>query len=281
MVSFAHAQENSVRRAAALSAKHGKHIETFTQILDLAHLTHDHQRAIKFTKSLFNSDQANYPERLGQLFVVHAPWTFTLIWSIVKGWVDPITRQKIHILKGDPTPTLLKYFDPSQLPAEYGGSCASCANSPDCCKKYPLEDALALLPFREEDVASELTAVTIKSGKRESASVTLAAGEVAEWCWTLGPKEDIDFSIAFTPSEAAATPVPVAQACRIQSCGILAQGSYQAQSAGELTVLFDNNFSWLASKHVRYLLRRTDKRREATGPASASSSSPASPTQTE
>ena len=196
-------QENSVRRAAESSKQRGEHVELFTQILDLNGLSMATQRATKFTKMIVANDNAFYPERLGDLFVINAPWVFPVLWNIVKGWIDPVTRSKIHVLKGDPRETLLAHIDASQLPAEYGGTCNSCPNSPDCCKSYPLSEFVALLPLRESELAEAglLVPETVKSGKNHKATLELAAGEVAEWFWTLKEKEDIDWSVEFVPAD--------------------------------------------------------------------------------
>ena len=36
--------------------------------------------------------QDYYPEQLGQLMIVNAPWAFTAVWSMAKGWLDEKTR---------------------------------------------------------------------------------------------------------------------------------------------------------------------------------------------
>jgi hypothetical protein len=87
-------QEHSCARAAVSSAKHGRRIELFTQVLDLKNLSSAHQRCLKYTKMLFANDAAFYPERLGALYVVNAPWIFPVIWAIVKGWIDPVSGEQ-------------------------------------------------------------------------------------------------------------------------------------------------------------------------------------------
>lgn len=255
-------QENSVRRALAASKKHGRHIETFTQIVDVANLSSAHQRALKFTKDIFGTDAAFYPERLGHLYVVNAPWIFPVIWAIVKNWIDPITRAKIHVIKGDPKEFLLQHFDANQLPAEYGGTCNTCPNSPDCCKQFTLQDVADILPLREEEL--ELTAAHIKAGKNVHVTVDIAVGEVFEWFWTIKDKDDVDFSVVFHPSAADSKPIQVVTACRIVACGFGFQGSWQAKQPGSITIMWDNHFSYFSSKDVNYWTRKTDHRTEAT-----------------
>jgi|LauGreDrversion4_2_1035121.scaffolds.fasta_scaffold479561_1 hypothetical protein len=39
-----------------------------------------------------------YPESMGLFFVVNAPTIFPLFWSIIKGWLNEKTRNRIKIL---------------------------------------------------------------------------------------------------------------------------------------------------------------------------------------
>mmetsp|Transcript_7449 Transcript_7449/g.6371 ORF Transcript_7449/g.6371 Transcript_7449/m.6371 type:complete len:133 (-) Transcript_7449:7-405(-) len=68
----------------------------------------------------------NYPEVLGSMFVVNAPFIFTAIWKIVSPMVDPVTRSKITVLGSSYQPTLHSVVDPSQLPDFLGGTCTAC-----------------------------------------------------------------------------------------------------------------------------------------------------------
>ncbi|EER02087.1 phosphatidylinositol/phosphatidylcholine transfer protein, putative [Perkinsus marinus ATCC 50983] len=63
----------------------------------------------------------NYPEVLGTMFVVNAPFIFTAIWKVVSPMVDPITRSKIVVLGSNYKPTLHSVVDPDQLPDFLGG----------------------------------------------------------------------------------------------------------------------------------------------------------------
>ncbi|RDB15322.1 Sec14 cytosolic factor [Hypsizygus marmoreus] len=64
---------------------------------------------------------ANYPETLGVIAVVNSPAFFPTVWGWIKGWFDPPTRHKIHILSSDPGPTLLSLIHAPDLPRTYGG----------------------------------------------------------------------------------------------------------------------------------------------------------------
>ena len=56
------------------------------------------------------------------LYIVNSPWSFTAVWSIVKGWLDEKTRAKIHIVGGKPIKHLIKYIDEDSIPDFLGGN---------------------------------------------------------------------------------------------------------------------------------------------------------------
>ncbi|KAF7368765.1 CRAL/TRIO domain-containing protein [Mycena venus] len=65
---------------------------------------------------------ANYPETLNTIAIVNAPVFFPTIWGWIKGWLDPGTRAKIHVLGKNPAENLLKLIDAKDLPRVYGGT---------------------------------------------------------------------------------------------------------------------------------------------------------------
>jgi hypothetical protein len=50
-----------------------------------------------------------YPEIMGKLTIINAPFIFSGIYAIVKGWVDEKTRRKISVLGSNYMKTLLEY----------------------------------------------------------------------------------------------------------------------------------------------------------------------------
>lgn len=65
--------------------------------------------------------QDYYPEQLGQMMIVNAPWVFTGIWAVVKAFIDEKTRKKIQIVGGSSKKELAKYVEPDQLAEFLGG----------------------------------------------------------------------------------------------------------------------------------------------------------------
>ena len=46
-----------------------------------------------------------------------------LFWGLIRPWLDPITREKFHVVRGNFQEVLQRYIDAESLPPEYGGTC--------------------------------------------------------------------------------------------------------------------------------------------------------------
>ncbi|KAK6218878.1 Sec14 cytosolic factor [Colletotrichum tabaci] len=120
-------------RFPACSRQAGKLVETCCTIMDM--------KGVSLGKASQVYDYINkasvilqnyYPERLGKLYIINAPWGFSTVWSFVKGWLDPVTVNKIHILGGGYQKELLAQIPADNLPVEFGGKCVcaeGCQNS--------------------------------------------------------------------------------------------------------------------------------------------------------
>lgn len=112
------------QRLPACSRKSGHLLETCCTIMDLKGVT-----LTKIPSVYSNISQAStlsqnyYPERLGKLYLINAPWGFSTIWSVLKGWIDPVTVQKIKILGSGYQKELLSQVPAENLPVEFGGKC--------------------------------------------------------------------------------------------------------------------------------------------------------------
>ncbi|KAI9707255.1 MAG: hypothetical protein M1836_000215 [Candelina mexicana] len=71
---------------------------------------------VKFMIKCF---EANYPESLGIIIVHRSPWIFQGIWSIIKGWLDPVVASKVHFTKN--IEELEHYVPRNHVPKELGG----------------------------------------------------------------------------------------------------------------------------------------------------------------
>ncbi|XP_009371669.2 phosphatidylinositol/phosphatidylcholine transfer protein SFH9 [Pyrus x bretschneideri] len=127
--------------ACSFAAK--KHIDSTTTILDVQGMNWmsfgkvAHDLVMRIQKM----DGDNYPETLHQMFVVNAGNGFKLLWNTAKGFLDPRTTGKIHVLGNRYQNKLLEIIDSSQLPDFLGGTC-SCPNEGGCLRsgKGPWND---------------------------------------------------------------------------------------------------------------------------------------------
>uniref|UniRef100_A0A0E0ETA3 CRAL-TRIO domain-containing protein n=1 Tax=Oryza meridionalis TaxID=40149 RepID=A0A0E0ETA3_9ORYZ len=109
--------------ACTLAAK--RHIDSTTTILDVhgVGLKNFSKTARELVHRMQKIDSDYYPETLHQMYVVNAGSGFKLIWNSVKGFLDPKTSSKIHVLGTNYQSRLLEVIDKSELPEFLGGSC--------------------------------------------------------------------------------------------------------------------------------------------------------------
>ncbi|XP_016449512.1 phosphatidylinositol/phosphatidylcholine transfer protein SFH9 isoform X2 [Nicotiana tabacum] len=127
--------------ACSIAAR--RHIDSSTTILDVqglnwrsfGKLAHD------LVMRMQKIDGDNYPETLHQMFIVNAGNGFRFLWNTAKGFLDPRTTTKIHVLGNKFQSNLAEVVDPSQLPDFLGGTC-SCPNPGGCLRsnKGPWND---------------------------------------------------------------------------------------------------------------------------------------------
>ncbi|KAL9625581.1 MAG: hypothetical protein Q9160_000294 [Pyrenula sp. 1 TL-2023] len=111
-------------RLPACSRKSGKLLETCCSIMDLKGVGITRVSSVYgYVKQASAISQNYYPERLGRLYLINAPWGFSNAFNFVKGFLDPVTVQKIHILGGGYQTELLEQVPKENLPKQFGGEC--------------------------------------------------------------------------------------------------------------------------------------------------------------
>ena len=76
--------------------------------------------------AIFDLLQQHYPERLGELWFLNAPFLFWGLWSVVKPCVKPSTREKIRFLSNSEKGELLA----QTIPADVSGRFLDSRNGP-------------------------------------------------------------------------------------------------------------------------------------------------------
>lgn len=93
-------------------------IDTATIVFDMTDFSMANMdyTPVKFMIKCF---EANYPESLGTVLVYKAPWVFNAIWTIIRGWLDPVVAGKVHFARN--IDELSNFVPKSQIPTELGG----------------------------------------------------------------------------------------------------------------------------------------------------------------
>jgi hypothetical protein len=122
-------------RLPACSRKAGKLLETCCTIMDMKGVGVSRIPSVYgYVKQASAISQDHYPERLGKLYIINAPWGFSGAFNIVKGFLDPVTVAKIHVLGGGYEKELLAQIPAENLPKALGGTCecpGGCEHSDD------------------------------------------------------------------------------------------------------------------------------------------------------
>jgi CRAL/TRIO domain len=111
-------------RLPACSRKAGQLLETCCTIMDLKGVGLNRVSSVyAYVKQASALSQNYYPERLGHMYLINAPWGFSSVFSVVKGFLDPVTVKKIHVLGSNYQTELLEQVPTENLPELFGGTC--------------------------------------------------------------------------------------------------------------------------------------------------------------
>ena len=219
------------------------HVETFTTIMDLEGLSLSHFNSAGVIKLFSDCDKLNYPERMGCLCVINAPSVFPMIWKVVKGWLDPVTANKIYILGDDYKETLLSIIDAEHLPQEYGGTC-KCPGG--CC-------SIASTEALEKELNKNLT-VPHEGFKVKAGLVHTQKEPVKEntfYTYHFHCDNSIDFSVLFHPEDGSPAEI-ITKPKKVEFSARGFFGEFKAPKNGALEFIFDNKSSWMTSKHLKF-----------------------------
>jgi len=98
-------------------------IETVTAVLDVKGMTLLSMNGDFRTmmNGIIQMDQDMYPETLGKILVINAPFIFPAIFGLVKPWLDPITAAKVNVKGTDYKDLLAENVGLENLPTNYHG----------------------------------------------------------------------------------------------------------------------------------------------------------------
>jgi len=111
-------------RLPACSRAIGHPVETSCTILDLEGVGLKQFWDVKnYVQEAAKIGQDRYPECMGKFYIINAPWAFSTVWSLIKGWLDEVTVAKIAIIGSGYEKELLKQIPMENLPSDLRGKC--------------------------------------------------------------------------------------------------------------------------------------------------------------
>lgn len=115
-------------RLPVCSHDRGELVETSCTIMDLKNVgISQFWKVSGYVQQASNIGQHYYPETMGKFYIINSPYIFTTVWSVIKGWLDPVTVEKIKILGSGFEKELMEQIPPENLPHTLGGKC-DCPN---------------------------------------------------------------------------------------------------------------------------------------------------------
>ena len=103
--------------------------------------------ALAFARAVAAVLGPNYPERISRVYIVNAPQSFTIAYSLFSTVLTRRLLDKVSLFSATPAgkeaaaAALLEVIAPECLPQRYGGSCC-CAGAGGCWRNSPEEAAL-------------------------------------------------------------------------------------------------------------------------------------------
>ncbi|GBN19612.1 Retinal-binding protein [Araneus ventricosus] len=232
------------------------------RVYDLGDITYAkavHMKALQYLLYGVKMLIDNYPECAKSITILNAPFYFAWSFAVIKPILPFSVTQKMRIYGKDGwKESLLKDIDANDLPAYLGGKKTDPDGNPNCDtfiqhgeivpKSYyrqnggkrlvlePYAEKLSVMPFSKEEITFEV--------KEANSSIG--------WEFEI-KKGDIDFSLIFReeiPEDLE--PVELIPKQRIDTSFEYEKGCFKCEKIGNYTMVFDNSYSWLHSKEVRY-----------------------------
>lgn len=100
-------------------------VEQMVWIMDFADYSSRHSVPLSVAREILDILSNQYPERLGTALVMSAPFLFTMFFTALKPFINPVTRSKIIFVgksSEEQVEVLSKYFDMSQIEKRFSGT---------------------------------------------------------------------------------------------------------------------------------------------------------------
>ncbi|EFX85396.1 hypothetical protein DAPPUDRAFT_238038 [Daphnia pulex] len=196
--------------------------------------------------------ESNYPENIRRMFIING--------NVVTGMKlrSQTTLDKIRIFgydKEEWTAALLEEIEADNLPLHYGGTMVDPDGDPKCPSKFnmggevPYSYYLSNSAPVPKDYMETINIIAGAGGFKKLKYKIDVANSILRWEF-MTEGGDIGFKVYYKSAEEGI--VDLVPLSRIESHLITEEGQYICEDPGKYVVVFDNTFSILRPKKVRY-----------------------------
>ncbi|KAK1800872.1 hypothetical protein P4O66_006045 [Electrophorus voltai] len=247
------------RECLKQSEKLGKIVESITLIYDCEGLGMKHlwKPSVDAYGDILTMFEDNYPEGLKRILIIKAPKIFPIAFNLIKHFMCEETRRKIIVIGSNWEEVLQKYIAPDQLPVVYGGSLTDPDGDPYCKtminyggtvpKSYYLQDAIKVQYDK---------CITINRGSDHQLEYEMLIPDcLLRWQFA-SDGADIGFGIYIKTKVGVKQKVgemqEVLPTTRYNAHLVPEDGSYTCDQPGVYVLRFDNTYSVIHSKKIRF-----------------------------
>ncbi|XP_046460612.1 SEC14-like protein 2 [Daphnia pulex] len=202
--------------------------------------------------------ELNYPENLRRIFIINAPKIFTVIFNFLKPFMHQATLDKMRIFGHDKeewAAALLEEIEADNLPLHYGGTMVDPDGDPKCPSKLnmggevPYSYYLSNSTPVPKDYMETINIIAGAGGFKKLKYKIDVANSILRWEF-MTEGGDIGFRVYYKSAEEGI--VDLVPLSRIESHLVTEEGEFVSEKPGKYVVVFDNTFSILRPKKVRY-----------------------------
>ncbi|XP_077996318.1 SEC14-like protein 2 [Glandiceps talaboti] len=250
--------ENMEQMLQEQTKKLGHRVDKVVVIFDLERVGWHHiwKPFVDVYGQILTLFEANYPEVLKQCFVTRAPRVFSIGYNMMKHFLCEDTRRKVVVLGNDFQSELLKHIDADQLPAHFGGT----LKDPDGDPRYRTKVLYGgkipesyYLKDKQLNTDAMQTATVGRGATHDLEYTVEIPGTVISWEFQ-SEGSDIGFGI-FKNNGSDDGLIAILPNTRYKSNIVVEDGQISVKDPGTYVVRFDNSYSWVKSKKIKYSIQ--------------------------
>ncbi|KAI9561272.1 hypothetical protein GHT06_012228 [Daphnia sinensis] len=238
----------------------GKRITQIVFLLDFEHFSMKQlasKLAVETILDMVKRFLAHYPDLFRRAFVINAPRIFPMLFAMVKPLLPATDFPKIKIFAADKNewlPAILEEIDADQLPSFYGGTLTDPDGNPKCPSKFNMGGEVPYTYYLSnngpvaKDYMETMSVMAGLSGKKKLKFNVDVPESIVRWEF-MTEGGDISFRIYGKDAKSNEDLVPLV---RVDSHLAMEEGQVTCDQPGKYVLEFDNSFSYLRSKKVRY-----------------------------